>query len=563
MAQKTEKVDQTGGHLTSHRENGTVGTKPQRTLCKQAKDNKDKIWVTPVKDSSWAQLGWMNLLLFDNVTHDVITLYYNFLNAEARSKNQIQHRWTKYSSRYYYFIRNFVKEKFRGQEFGLELADKLARNLGRIDYEEGKLGIWTLEKLSIYSLSTRYPNSATAISIQPLRKAQLGPRNLPQKSNNMSQHPSSSGSKSSQHAKTPPMEFVDDDIMDVTPLCMIPGNTTGTSSNAGDKQGNTSGNSSLPKDMYYTDRAIRRRVTRILSEGHKVEGVSTPLSRREPSPEREPHADKDDDSSRSEKEVAVEGLCSLGQTLPSKKQNVPQENIIDLEEESTEGEDDPLVHLVKPSVAEKLRSKKGKSMAKIRAARLKKTAGVGPSKPWSKVEVGKRKERHSSDSEENRRVAIERELGQEAVEVKEVIELIKNAGLVKTVATLPQCYEGLVKEFIMNIPEDIHDKNSREFCKVFVRGKCVKFSPNVINKFLGRGMDGGVDLETTDNEVCRAITAGQAKEWPSRNHLSAGKLSVKYAILYKIGSANWIPTNHASIISINLGRIIHAIGTRS
>ncbi|XP_050895521.1 uncharacterized protein LOC127102159 [Lathyrus oleraceus] len=331
----------------------------------------------------------------------------------------------------------------------------------------------------------------------------------------MSQHPSSSGTKSSQHAKTPSMEFVDEDIMDVTPLCMIPGDTTGTSSKAGDKQGNTSGNSSLHKDMYYTDRAIRRLVTRILSEGHKVEGVSAPLSRREPSPEGEPHADKDDDSSRSEKEVAAEGLCSLGKTLPSKKQNVPQENIIDLEEESTEGEDDPLVHLVKPSVAEKLRTKKGKSMAKMRVVRVKKTAGVGPSKPWSKVEVGKRKERDSSDSEENvkddvpdispakrsagqkspgktvaatgvhldkisfhmkdgaakwkyviqRRVAIERELGQEAIEVKEIIELIKNAGLMKTVVTLPQCYEGLVKEFIVNISEDIHDKNSREFCK--------------------------------------------------------------------------------------------------
>ncbi|KAI5444798.1 hypothetical protein KIW84_013178 [Lathyrus oleraceus] len=49
IAQKTERVDQTGGHLTSHRENGTFGTKPQRTLCKKAKDDMEKIWVTPVK----------------------------------------------------------------------------------------------------------------------------------------------------------------------------------------------------------------------------------------------------------------------------------------------------------------------------------------------------------------------------------------------------------------------------------------------------------------------------------------------------------------------------------
>ncbi|XP_050920211.1 uncharacterized protein LOC127137832 [Lathyrus oleraceus] len=315
----------------------------------------------------------------------------------------------------------------------------------------------------------------------------------------MSQHPSSSGSKSSQHAKNPSMGFGDEDVMDVTPLCMIPGDTTGTASNAGDKQGNTSGNSSLPKDTHYTDRAIRRLVTRILSEGHVVEGVSTPLSRREPSPEGKTHADKDDDSFRSEKEVAAEGLCSLGKTLPSKKQKVPQEDIVDLEEENTEGEDDSLVHLVKPNIAEKLRAKNGKSMANMRAARVKNAAGIGPSKPWSKVEVKKRKERDNSDSEEDvqddvpdispakrqvvqkspgkatavhldniyfhledgaakwkyviqRRVAIERELGQEAVEVKEVIELIKNVGLMKTVVTLTQCYEGHASTNAVKLP---------------------------------------------------------------------------------------------------------------
>jgi hypothetical protein len=90
----------------------------------------------------------------------------------------------------------------------------------------------------------------------------------------------------------------------------------------------------------------------------------------------------------------------------------------------------------------------------------------------------------------------------------------------------------------------------------------MKLSPTIINKFLGRGTDGGVDLETIDNEVCRTITVGQVKEWPSRKHLSASKLTVKYAILHKIGSANWVPTNHVSTISIVLGRIIHAIGTK-
>ncbi|XP_050877205.1 uncharacterized protein LOC127080965 [Lathyrus oleraceus] len=142
------------------------------------------------------------------------------------------------------------------------------------------------------------------------------------------------------------------------------------------------------------------------------------------------------------------------------------------------------------------------------------------------------------------------------------MDLIKNVGLMKTVAGLSQCYEGLVKELVVNIPEDIADKNSKDFCKVFVRGKCITFSPTLINKFLGRGTEGACELEATKNEVCREITARQVKEWPSKKHLPVGKLTVKYAILHKIGSANWVPTNHISTISNALGKFIFVVGTK-
>ena len=45
------------------------------------------------------------------------------------------------------------------------------------------------------------------------------------------------------------------------------------------------------------------------------------------------------------------------------------------------------------------------------------------------------------------------------------MDLIKNDGLIKSVVGLSQCYEGLVKEFIVNIPEDIADKIERNFAK--------------------------------------------------------------------------------------------------
>ncbi|RYA56705.1 hypothetical protein DD599_26095, partial [Enterobacter cloacae complex sp. CH23B] len=92
-----------------------------------------------------------------------------------------------------------------------------------------------------------------------------------------------------------------------------------------------------------------------------------------------------------------------------------------------------------------------------------------------------------------RRLALERELGRAALDCKEIMDLIKTAGLLKTVTKLGDCYESLVREFIVNIPSDITNRKSDEYQKVFVRGKCIRFSPAVINKYLGRPTEGVVD----------------------------------------------------------------------
>jgi hypothetical protein len=46
----------------------------------------------------------------------------------------------------------------------------------------------------------------------------------------------------------------------------------------------------------------------------------------------------------------------------------------------------------------------------------------------------------------------------------------------KTMTNLGQCYEKFVKEFIVNITEDCSE-GSEEFGQVYMRGRCVKFSP--------------------------------------------------------------------------------------
>jgi len=53
----------------------------------------------------------------------------------------------------------------------------------------------------------------------------------------------------------------------------------------------------------------------------------------------------------------------------------------------------------------------------------------------------------------------------------------------------------------------------------------------------------------TDNQVCKEITANQVNVWPKIGKISSAKLSVKYAILNKIGAGNWVPTTDSSNIA--------------
>ncbi|XP_050897523.1 uncharacterized protein LOC127104381 [Lathyrus oleraceus] len=70
-----------------------------------------------------------------------------------------------------------------------------------------------------------------------------------------------------------------------------------------------------------------------------------------------------------------------------------------------------------------------------------------------------------------KRLALERELPQNVLECKDIMDLIQEAGLMKTVTQFSKCYEMLVKEFIFNVSEECVDGKSKEFRKVYVREK--------------------------------------------------------------------------------------------
>ncbi|KAA0059659.1 envelope-like protein [Cucumis melo var. makuwa] len=64
-----------------------------------------------------------------------------------------------------------------------------------------------------------------------------------------------------------------------------------------------------------------------------------------------------------------------------------------------------------------------------------------------------------------------------------------------------------------------------------------------------------------NEQLALQLSSGLVKSWPSEGQLSVACLSMKYAILHKIGIANWIPSTHASTVSATLGHFIYLVGT--
>ncbi|XP_057444308.1 uncharacterized protein LOC130736499 [Lotus japonicus] len=160
-----------------------------------------------------------------------------------------------------------------------------------------------------------------------------------------------------------------------------------------------------------------------------------------------------------------------------------------------------------------------------------------------------------------RRLAIEREVGSNLLECKEVMAPIEKVGPMKTVLHVGRCFERLVKEFVVNLSVEVGLPESDEYKKVYVREKRVKCSPNVINKALGRSDAAVVDEEKSLHVITKELTAGKVQKWPKNKLMSIGNLSMKYAILNMIGAMNWVPTQHTSAISSTLARLIYKIGT--
>ncbi|XP_058725980.1 uncharacterized protein LOC131597292 [Vicia villosa] len=425
-----------------------------------------------------------------------------------------------------------------------------------------------------------------------------------------------SRSETASDSRAPNMVSDQDVVLNVVPLNSVPA-TDSVGSIPRKMHARKSTGGSIPETFSardkegsaYVHNAIAGIVTRILNEGHKVEGISVPLaqvSASENSKDDQVDASKDHvnvetsdakdvetsgakDAEILETEKAEEGSATLSKEKPT---HPTVNDVVDLDnlDDPIDIADDDLIS----SISNRVKARRGKQVDDQHPPKTK----VAPQKTVTKEKIKKvltepsktgSKKKHAFTKASTtvpdipldniylhyasnaiqwkyvfqRRLALERELANDALECQEVMKLIKSAGLLKTVTHFSKCYEMLVKEFIVNLSQDCADGKAEDFHKVYVRRKCIEFSPTIVNLYLGRDDEAQPELEVTDNEVCEVITGGKIKKWPIKSKLSASLLTVRYALLHKIGAANWVPTNHTSTIVVGLGRFIYAVGTKT
>ncbi|KAA0059849.1 uncharacterized protein E5676_scaffold184G00510 [Cucumis melo var. makuwa] len=140
-----------------------------------------------------------------------------------------------------------------------------------------------------------------------------------------------------------------------------------------------------------------------------------------------------------------------------------------------------------------------------------------------------------------------------------VMNLIAKAELSKTISDVGSFYPQLIREFVVNLPTDFNDPSSPNYQTVHIRDFKFLITPAVINGFLGNFVSTNFALSVLLIEVLASeLSGGILSSW-SVNGIPAAALSVKYAILHKIGIANWFPSSHASSVSAALGTFLYRI----
>ncbi|GAA0155644.1 hypothetical protein LIER_13330 [Lithospermum erythrorhizon] len=162
----------------------------------------------------------------------------------------------------------------------------------------------------------------------------------------------------------------------------------------------------------------------------------------------------------------------------------------------------------------------------------------------------------------NRRVAAKKMLSEMTKKNPNIIGILEGAGVMPTVEAVGPYYPQLVRGFVCNMTKDIDDPASINFQKVTFCNFTFDFSPSLVNAFYGRANGGETSYNLQLSEIVKVLTGGVVDTWPDKG-LPSSKLSVKYAVMHKVGVENWVPITHTIIVSETLAMVLYMIGTRA
>ncbi|KAM6569167.1 hypothetical protein CsatB_017152 [Cannabis sativa] len=146
----------------------------------------------------------------------------------------------------------------------------------------------------------------------------------------------------------------------------------------------------------------------------------------------------------------------------------------------------------------------------------------------------------------------------------ELHEFLKLRKWVNTVTNLSAPHPILVREFYANLDRTVIAEGHPGCVSAFVRGHRVPFGPSTIASLLKvesiRKPTYGKHFNPDQTLMGRVLTGRDDYIW-EKQEILVTHLTPFYRVLHRIALYNWFPNSHFSIVTLEIGKFLYAVGT--
>ncbi|XP_012846970.1 PREDICTED: uncharacterized protein LOC105966942 [Erythranthe guttata] len=136
-------------------------------------------------------------------------------------------------------------------------------------------------------------------------------------------------------------------------------------------------------------------------------------------------------------------------------------------------------------------------------------------------------------------------------------DLLRSAGVLATVTRFSHFESQLIHDFYANLTSGVSDSRSCFYERVYVFNRVYEFNPTRIASLFDLSTVGTVAPTVDDSDLISTLTGGKMRSWP----LQTTDLTMKYRLLFGIGTTNWFPTAHHGTLNRRRGLLLYYIGS--